>query len=440
MNDRITPRRLKGFRDMLPEAMMPREHVIETAKAVYRSYGFSPIDTPALEFSEILLGKGGDESDKQLYRFEDAGGRDVALRFDLTVPLARFVAQHAGDLGMPFKRYHVGAVWRGERPQRGRYREFVQCDFDTIGTGSIAADIETGLVISDLLDALGFERFSIRINNRRVLAGLLDRLGLAASSVPVLRALDKLAKVGADAVRAELVETAGTTEAQADEIVGLGGLGDDVDTVLDGLGSLVVGSEIGERGRRELIAVVEGMQRTPAGGRLVVDVATARGLDYYTGTVYETYLDDLPGIGSICSGGRYDDLASLYTSQRLPGVGASLGVDRLLAAMEELGMTRAARTPAEVLVLMFGDERLADLVALADGLRRGGLAVELFPDARKLGNQLRYADRRGHRLAVIVGETEWEAGTAQIKDLATGESREVRRPELAAVCREALGR
>src|ERR687892_520618 len=196
----IQPRTLKGFRDYLPATMLPREQIIDTARRVFRSYGFSPIDTPALEFLDILLGKGGAETDKQLYRFQDHGGRDVGMRFDLTVPLARFAAQHIGELGTPFKRYHIAAVWRGENTQRGRYREFMQCDFDTIGTRSVAADAETVLVIYDLLRTIGFERFTIHVNNRLLLTGLLEALGLTEKAGDILRAIDKLAKIGAERV------------------------------------------------------------------------------------------------------------------------------------------------------------------------------------------------------------------------------------------------
>jgi histidyl-tRNA synthetase len=439
MADLIKPRTLKGFRDYLPEAMMPRERVIETATRVYRSYGYGPIDTPALEYTEILLGKGGDESDKQLYRFDDLGGRDVAMRFDLTVPLARFVAQHASELGMPFKRYHVGPVWRGENTQRGRYREFVQCDFDTIGTESLVADAETGLVISDMMRALGFDAFTIRINNRRVLTGLLERLDLADRTTPVLRALDKLMRDGPDRVRAELEETAGTTASQAAEIVRLHDLGPATDDVLGAVAELVAGSETGERGRYELESVVRAMlaNGVPA-ENIEVDVSTARGLDYYTGTVFETFLDDLPDIGSVCSGGRYDDLASLFTKQRLPGIGASLGVDRLLAAMDELGMVGRTRTPSPVLVVLFDEERWIDYLRIATDLRSAGIGVEVYPEARRVGVQLRYADRRGHRLAVIVGDREWAAGTAQLKDLATGAADEVAQEALPVACRSLL--
>ena len=439
-SDKIEPRTLKGFRDMTPEMMLPREGIISTAKGVYESFGFSPIDTPALEYTEILLGKGGAETDKQLYRFKDNGGRDVALRFDLTIPFARFAAQHIGTLGMPFKRYHVGPVWRAEKPQRGRYREFVQCDFDTIGTASIVADTESALVIHDLFVALGFERFSVRINNRKVLSGVLERLDLVDQAENVLRALDKLSKVGPEKVSAEMMATAGCNEAQVAEILALAAINGDNDSVLTALEPLVSDSESGRLGLRELGEVLEGVQAAGvAEGRVRLDLSIARGLDYYTGTVFETFLDELEDIGSCCSGGRYDDLASLYTKQAMPGVGASLGVDRLLAAMEELGMLEGRSASAPVFLAFFDGERASDYVALAARLRAAGVAVELYPEPRKLGAQLKYADRRGHRLAIIVGPDEWEAGRCQLKDLDAKTSEEVDLDDLASVCLRRLG-
>jgi histidyl-tRNA synthetase len=439
-SDKIEPRTLKGFRDITPEMMLPREGIISTAKGVYESFGFSPIDTPALEYTEILLGKGGAETDKQLYRFKDNGGRDVALRFDLTIPFARFAAQHIGTLGTPFKRYHVGPVWRAEKPQRGRYREFVQCDFDTIGTASIVADTESALVIHDLFVALGFERFSVRINNRKVLSGVLERLDLVDQAENVLRALDKLSKVGPEKVSAEMMATAGCNEAQVAEILALAAINGDNDSVLTALEPLVSDSESGRLGLRELGEVLEGVQAAGvAEGRVRLDLSIARGLDYYTGTVFETFLDELEDIGSCCSGGRYDDLASLYTKQAMPGVGASLGVDRLLAAMEELGMLEGRSASAPVFLVFFDGERASDYVALAARLRAAGVAVELYPEPRKLGAQLKYADRRGHRLAIIVGPDEWEAGRCQLKDLDAKTSEEVDLDDLASVCLRRLG-
>lgn len=422
----ITPRTLKGFRDYLPEAMIPRERLIDTARQVYRSYGFSPIDTPALEYLEILAGKGGEETDKQLYKFQDHGGRWVGMRFDLTVPLARFAAQHVNRLGTPLKRYHIAPVWRGENTQRGRYREFMQCDFDTIGTRSIAADVETALVIHDLFRRIGFREFTIRANNRMVLTGLLQQLGLAERSTAVLRALDKLAKIGPEKVTAELSDSAGCSRQQAQRIVRLTEISGGNDRVLSEIGSLVAGSQTGEAGVGKLEQLVAGVAAAgvPA-GRLVIDVSIARGLDYYTGTVFETFLDALPGIGSVCSGGRYDDLAELYTNRQLPGIGASLGLDRLLAAMDELGMVDKVATPSPVFIPYFDKDRLHDYLKLAAAIRAAGIGVEVFAEPKKLGGQLKYADRRGFRVAVIAGEDEFRSGTCRIKDLATAAQHDV---------------
>jgi histidyl-tRNA synthetase len=426
----IEPRTLKGFRDYLPEAMIPRERLIATAQRVYRSFGYSPIDTPALEYFEILAGKGGDESDRQMYAFEDHGGRKVAMRFDLTVPLARFVAQHVNELGQPFKRYHIATVWRGENTQHGRYREFMQCDFDTIGTKSVAADIETALVIHELVSQIGptFGKplpFTIRVNNRAVLSGLLAKLGLLDKSVALLRALDKLGKVGRQKVAEEMVAAAGATPEQADHVLKLAELSGTNDKVLTQLGPLVAGNPQGEEGVERLRQILRGAK---AGGvpesALQLDVAIARGLDYYTGAIFETFLADLPKIGSICSGGRYDNLAGLFTKQELPGIGASLGLDRLLAALEELGMIDKVRTPAPVLVAWFDAARLDDYLRIAATIRAAGIGVEVYPEPKKLGQQLQYADRRGFRVAIIAGQREFDGGTCQVKDLATTKSSE----------------
>ena len=423
---RITPRTLKGFRDYPPEAMIPRERLIDTARRVYRSYGFSPIDTPALEYLEILAGKGSEETDKQLYKFQDHGGRWVGLRFDLTVPLARFAAQHVNALGIPLKRYHIATVWRGENTQRGRYREFMQCDFDTIGVRSVAADIETALVIHDLFRAIGFADFTIRLNNRMVLTGLLERLALADRATAVLRALDKLGKIGPDAVAEEMVSAAGAMPEQAAAVLRLSEISGDNDQVLRQVEPLVAGNETGQAGLTRLKEVLDGV--TAAGvpaGRVKLDVSIARGLDYYTGAVFETFLDALPGIGSVCSGGRYDNLAGLFTAQELPGIGASLGLDRLLAAMEELGMIEKVSTPAPVLIPFFDKDRLHDYLRLAAALRAAGIGVELFSEPKKLGQQLKYADRRGFRIALIAGGDEFQAGVCQVKNLQTGAKQDV---------------
>jgi histidyl-tRNA synthetase len=432
----IEPRTLKGFRDLTPALAIARERMVDTVKDVYRSYGFSPIDTPALEYAEVLLGKLDPDAEvqRQIYRFTDHGGRDVALRFDLTVPFARFAAQHIGELGTPFKRYHVGTAWRGENTQAGRYREFMQCDFDTIGTTSNLADADVVCVVHDLLVALGFERFRIRVSNRLVLSGVLDVLGVGEHAGGVLRAVDKLAKQGPDAVHAELVDKVGLDGEQSAAVLDL--VASDLDAVEKAFGHNERVAD-GIARLREVLAVAAATGVPES--RLQVDLSISRGLDYYTGTVLETFLDDVPAIGSVCSGGRYDDLAGLYTKQALPGVGASLGLDRLLAAMEELGLVPTAVTPAPVFVARFPGAPVAGLAAIAADLRRAGIGTELFPDAKKLGQQLAYAERRGFRVAVMAGPAEIEAGTVKVKDLAARTEAVVARDAVADEVRRILG-
>lgn len=414
----IEPKTLKGFRDYLPEVMIPREKMMEIARGVYRQYGFVPIDTPALEYLEVLTGKGSDETERQLYRFEDHGGRQVGMRFDLTVPLARFVAQHHSQLGLPFKRYHIAPVWRGEAPQAGRFREFVQCDFDTIGTESVAADIETALVMHDLIVAVGVTEFKIHINHRQILTGLLEKLGLLEAAVPVLRALDKLAKIGVDAVAAEMQAVAGLTATQAAEVLKLAAVKGTNAEILKQLEAIVAGNARGEAGLKRLSDMVAGLSAAGVPeSRFELDVSIARGLDYYTGVVFETYLDALPEIGSICSGGRYDNLAGMYTKQHLPGIGASLGLDRLLAALEKLGKLPASKTTVPILVTYFDPERLSDYLKISRTIRNAGFGCELYPEPKKLGAQLKYADQKGFRIAVIAGSQELERGVVQLKDL-----------------------
>ncbi|MDR2642988.1 MAG: histidine--tRNA ligase [Planctomycetaceae bacterium] len=441
----ITPKTLKGFRDFLPEFMLPRENLIERATKVFRSYGFCPIDTPALEYLEILQGKGSEETDRQLYKFEDHGGRKVGLRFDLTVPLARYVAQHFSELTFPFKRYHIGKVWRGENTQAGRYREFMQCDFDTIGTKSIVSDIEITLIINDLLERIdlksdnSFTRFKIRVNNRKILTGLLDKNNISDKTTNLLRVLDKLNKIGKQAVSNEMVEVAGITSRQADQILEFVLLSGSNDGMLLSLQKMLSGNLIGEEGVAGLAELVGAVNAAgiPA-ERVVIDVSIARGLDYYTGTIYETFLDDLPNIGSVCSGGRYDNLASIYTKQELPGVGGSLGLDRLISAMEELGMIEKISTPVNIFMPYFVEGRLGDYLTFLRKLKLSGIGVEFYPESKKIGQQLKYADKRGFRLVIIIGEDEFQKGTCQIKDLRTGYSSEISQVDAADKIKEFL--
>jgi len=422
----VKPRTLKGFRDFLPAQMMQREAIIDKARRVYRSYGFAPIDTPVLELFEILNGKGGEESDRLMYRFTDNGGREVGMRFDLTVPLARYVAQHANDLGMPFKRYHIAKVWRGENTHRGRYREFMQCDFDTIGTTSSASDIEMLLVINDLMTAIGLERFTMRVNHRQVLNGLLEKMELLDKSADVLRSIDKLAKIGREKVIAEMVDNGVASTQKATEILKIADLAGSSGEVLDAADALVTGNERGEAGVTRLREIVAGVSAAGVPEeRLNIDVSIARGLDYYTGTIVETFLNDLPAIGSVCSGGRYDNLAGVYTKQELPGIGASLGLDRLLAAMDELSLATSSSAAAPVLMTFFDGQKLHEYLSLAGKLRAAGVGVEVYPDPKKIGQQLKFANRRGFRIAIVAGEQEFERGVCQVKDLESGDAVDV---------------
>lgn len=441
----IIPRTLKGFRDFLPEIMLPREKLIERASKIFRSYGFCPIDTPSLEYLEILQGKGSEETDRQLYKFEDHGGRQVGLRFDLTVPLARYVSQHFSELTFPFKRYHIGKVWRGENTQAGRYREFMQCDFDIIGTKSIVSDIEVALIINTLLESIdlksnsSFDRFKIRVNNRKILTGLLDKNNILDKSTSLLRALDKLNKIGKQAVINEMVSVAEVNSEQAEQVLELVMLQGTNDDILLSLQKILSGNLIGESGVDELSQFIKAVVAAgvPA-GRIVVDVSIARGLDYYTGMIYETFLDELPKIGSVCSGGRYDDLASVYTKQELPGVGGSLGLDRLISAMEELGMIEKVSATVDVFMPFFVNLRLEDYLRFLSELKSDGVNIEFYPESKKIGHQLKYADKRGFKLAVIVGEDEFQKGTCQIKNLQTGESIEVSQESTAKKIKELL--
>ena len=422
MSTLIEPRTLQGFRDYPPALMIPRERVLQTARTVYRSYGYAPIDTPTLEYADVLLGKGGGENDRIVYRFKDHGDRDVAMRFDLTVPFARFAAVHVPQLGTPFKRYAMGPVWRGERPGQGRYREFWQCDFDTIGTLSNAADAEVALVINDLFTALAFDKFQIRVNNRLLLNGLLESIGVFDKAVPLLRSLDKLLKLGREKVIEEMTCDAGVTAEQAGRVLTLAEASGTNAEILNSAEASFNGNP-NEKAREGLLRLRELLSVASTAGipaeRIRIDLSIARGLDYYTGTIYETFLGDLPGIGSVCSGGRYDNLASLYTKQVLPGVGASLGVDRLLAAMEEIKhpwMTGQS-TPAPVLVLQFENTWLGQYQRVARNLRAAGIGAEVYPDVKRLKAQFEYADKRGFKVALIAGSEEFANGVWKIKDL-----------------------
>jgi histidyl-tRNA synthetase len=425
----IEPRTLRGFADLLPTPALHRRRLLLLAEDVFSSFGYDPIQTPALEHADVLRGKGGAESDKQMFEFDDQGGRRVALRFDLTVPLARFAAQHA-ELRPPLRLYQVGYVWRGERPQRGRYREFFQCDADVIGETGPSGDAEILAMFARALSTMDVGPFVLRVNDRRVLNGLLADLGLTDRAVPVLRALDKVEKVGPEAVRAELAE-AGVEGGAADRVLALAGArGETDEQTLAAAGELLAP---GGEGRRALDSLRQVLDLALAAGApadaLRVDPGIARGLDYYTGLVFETTLLSAPEVGSVCSGGRYDDLAGLFTRQRLPGVGGSIGLSRLLAALEGSGrLPEQARDRPLAVVTVGRDDDLRVLLAVADDVRRTGLLdAEVYPAPVKHATQMRYADSRGARFVLTLDRD----GSVSVKDLRSGDRVSAGVPEVA---------
>ena len=407
----IEPRLLKGFRDSLPEAETRRRDLVSALERVFASFGYLPIDTPVLEYRDVLLGKGGGETDKQVFGFTDDGGREVAMRFDLTVPLARFVAQHQSDLSFPFRRYHVAKVFRGEKPQRGRYREFFQCDFDIVGTESRSADLEILLLAARSMESVTDRDFHLHVSDRRILPLLLPP---ESNGAEVLRAIDRLPKVGAEATVERLSANLGS--ANAERVLGFVARGSDNAQTLLQMQRAAHGTPAAPL-IDQLAEFLEDCRTAGLQGRIILDPAITRGLDYYTGLVFETFLDDLPDLGSIASGGRYNDLASLYTKQRFPGVGGAIGLDRLLAGLEELEALPEADGPADVVICCLTDDLRGRYHAIAQQIRESGLRVVVNTESRKLDKQLVAGDRAGIRWAVVIGPEEAEAGTVNLNRL-----------------------
>ena len=433
--ERIRPRTLSGFMELLPQKQAKMERMMEVLRKTYSLYGFAPLDTPVIEDAQILLAKGGGETEKQIYRFQK-GDSDIALRFDLTVPLAKYVALHYNDLAFPFRRYQISKVYRGERAQRGRFREFYQADIDIIGDGKldILNEAEIPAIIYRVFRGFGLTRFQIRVNNRKILNGFYAMMELAEKSGDIMRTVDKLDKIGAEKVAKILVDDCGLTEEQAQEIlkfIAIRGTNAEVLAALEGYAG---SNEIFDKGLEELRAVVSnlGAFGVPE-DNFAVDLTIARGLDYYTGTVYETTLLDHPEIGSVCSGGRYDDLAGYYTDKQLPGVGISIGLTRLFYVLDEQGLLNPElpSAPADALVLPMTQDTAAS-VALAEALRSEGVRVQLYGEQKKFKQKMSYADKLGVPYAVLLGEDEIAAGKCSVKDMRTGQQITVTPAEAAA--------
>ena len=439
---KVQPRTLSGFMELLPEQQVLMESIMQTLRDTYSLYGFTPLDTPIIEASEVLLAKGGGETEKQIYRFSK-GDSDLSLRFDLTVPLAKYVALHYGELAFPFRRYQIGKVYRGERSQRGRFREFYQADIDMIGDGKldVSNEAEMPAIIYQVFNRLGLRKFQVRVNNRKILNGFYEMLGLSKQAGDVMRTVDKLEKIGADKVKGLLMEL-GVSEEKAGEILGFIGITGSNEQVLEALEAYRGRNELFDLGLDELKTVVKYL-----GGfgvpeeNFAVDLTIARGLDYYTGTVYETFMVEHPEIGSICSGGRYDNLAEYYTDKILPGVGISIGLTRLFFILNEQGMLNEERNtaPADVLLLPMVED-LSPAVELATRFRNAGVRVQLYGEQKKFKAKMNYADKIGVPFVVFLGEDEIREGVVACKNMKSGEQTKLGFEETLARVRDGLVR
>ena len=419
---KVQPRTLSGFMELLPRQQLVMENMMQVLRETYALYGFTPLDTPVIEASEVLLAKAGGETEKQIYRFTK-GDSDLSLRFDLTVPLAKYVALHYSELAFPFRRYQIGKVYRGERAQRGRFREFYQADIDIIGDGKldIVSDAEIPSIIYRTFSRLGLRGFQIRVNNRKLLSGFYAMLGLTEQSGDIMRTVDKLPKIGGEKVRELLTGELGITPESAGEILKF--------IAIQGSNSQVLGALEAYRGRNERFDAGLGELSTVVRylgdfgvpeENFAVDLTIARGLDYYTGTVYETFMTDHPEIGSICSGGRYDNLAEYYTDKILPGVGISIGLTRLFYVLNEQGMLEQGVSAAQVLLLPM-TENLSPAIALATRFREAGVNVQLYTEQKKFKARMNYADKLGVPFVVFLGEDEVREGLVSCKDMASGQ-------------------
>jgi histidyl-tRNA synthetase len=427
----VQPRTPSGFVEYLPDEQIEFNRLLDIIQKTYEQYGFSPIDTPDLELSEILLAKGGGETEKQIYRFTH-GRNDLSLRFDLTVPLARYAAEHEGQLVFPFRRYHIGKVHRAERAQAGRFREFYQCDIDVIGSESPIIDAEFPAVINEIFGQFEFGEFTIRINNRKVLNGFFEANGLSDVSRDVLRIVDKMEKISADEFRREL-SAVGLSNNQVARLMEFTAISGSNDQVVDQLKRLSPRSVQLDAGVEKLEVLVKALRSMGVPeSRFKIDLKIARGLDYYTGTVYETVLNDYPEVGSVCSGGRYDDLASHYTNTSLPGVGISIGLSRLFYKLREAGViVPKAQSPAKVVVMPISEAQIEYSLKVAATIRAAGIPTMLYTEPDSLKKKLRYGNRMGFEYVLLIGDKEVEADVVSVKEMTNGSSLLVPRASIA---------
>lgn len=429
-NNIVKPSILPGFMELNPTDQILFNKMMDIIRKNYEKFGFLPIDTPLIEKSEVLLAKGGGETEKQIYKVVK-GNQDMSLRFDLTVPLARYVAQHYSELTFPYRRYHIGKVYRGERSQKGRFREFYQADIDVIGNNSLSIinDAEIPSVIYSTFKDLGFDRFTIRINNRKILSGFFNSLGIKDVYI-VLRAVDKLEKLGRDKVKEELLEN-GFSLSQIESILGFMSIEGSNKEIIEKLKALNIENELFTEGIDELNTVLEYLKLfgVPE-DNFKLDLTIARGLDYYTGTVYETYLDDYPTIGSVCSGGRYDNLAEYYTNQKLPGVGISIGLTRLFYQLMEAGIIKTIDNSLTRVLVIPMDGYFDEGIELASKLRNEEIFTQVYLEKIKLGKKFNYADKLGIPFVIVIGEEEKNSGAYTLRDMKTGEQKSYNYKEL----------
>ncbi len=431
---KVEPRTLSGFMELLPEEQILFNQMKSVIENTYKKYGFLPLDTPIIELSEVLLAKAGGETEKQIYRF-NKGDSDLSLRFDLTVPLSKYIAKNYGNLSFPFRRYQIGKVYRGERTQKGRFREFYQCDIDVIGDGEldIINDAELPSIIYEIFKGLGFEEFTIRINNRKILNGLFENLGQKEQATEILRIIDKIEKIGKQSVIEELKKINVDSNA-IEKIIDFIEISGTTDEKLSKLKELKIENENFNKGLEELQEVVKYIRIFGIpDSNFKVDLTIARGLDYYTGTVYETFLDNYRELGSVCSGGRYENLAEYYTDKKLPGVGISIGLTRLFYKLNELNLIKADKKSISDILIIPMVENLEVPIKIATKLRNLGINTEIYLNNKKLKAKFKYADKLKIPFTIIIGEDEINSNTITLKNMETGEENRINMDEIDSI-------